>query len=208
MGAAVGIVASLAAPVVGQLVGGITQNILGSGGTGGAGEAGGPFGNILSSFTSAFSSLLGKATQNPLGMLVAPIPTLFSPGSMSAQSFNDPMSQLQPAMDRFQDIAYNSNVRDHRGSSGGVTVRDHRTGVFVPPPAPRSSQSDDSLLDQLDAEMEQTKQETLRDPKSTSKANRAAEAAQALQTTANLIFAQNSIRASLKSAAIQGMRVS
>jgi hypothetical protein len=238
MPAAVPIVASLAAPFITQLVGGIAQNFLGgaSGGGGAAGGIGsslfGPIlGPLLNQFTSAFQPLLGQAGSSPSGLQVPPTPTPFSTAGMAPASYNDPVTQLSPRMEDFRTIAYRSPVsstyqddsgavvRDHRHpeGSGTVIVRDHRHseggGVVVlprplPPARPPVASSDGERLDQLQAEANQAKQALLADPKNASKALAAQEAEQSLQTTSQLLFQESSIRASIESNSIRSWKVS
>jgi hypothetical protein len=188
--------AAIAAPLASSVIGSFL---------GGTSGASGSSGNPLSLFADAFKGLLGQLANHPLTSLVAPaVPALFSMTGMSPQAINDPHSQLRPDMDRLAYVA-NGNVRDHRGS-GGVVVRDHRTGTRTT--YTYTSTDGSGVLNQLQSEADNAKAALMADPKNAAKALEAQEAMQALQTVAQLLFQENSIQASIASNAIQSSKVS
>jgi hypothetical protein len=113
--------------IAGPVISSVLQDVLGTQGGGATGSgAGGLFSGLLNNFTSAFQGLFGgnsNSTHFPDSGV-----TPYSTANMSSMALNDPMSQLQPAMGRFNEFN-NSIVRDHRhpvSSEGGTVVRDHR----------------------------------------------------------------------------------
>jgi hypothetical protein len=208
-----GFIASLAAP----LILGVAQNILGQ--AAGAAGAGGPGGTLFSLFGDAFKNLLTQIAKNPLqSALVGPLPALFSTGEMSPQVLDNPTSYLEPAMPRMQEAAevmssaYGSGysdavVRDHRGSSGGVSVRDHRIHPRQTYYYSRTSTSGFTdkyaAIAALQQEKEELENAAINDPKNGGKQLRAQEAAHAYQLFFAKLLANQDKDSELQMKAIQ-----
>jgi hypothetical protein len=100
--------------IAGPVISSVVQDVMGAAG-GASGSSGGPFDGLLKDFTSAFSSLFGGGASNYPTYSPASSAMPYSTADLSPAAYNNPMSQLQPAMGRFNQY-YNGDtiVRDHR----------------------------------------------------------------------------------------------
>ena len=153
--------------IAGPVISSVLQDVLGTQGGGATGSgAGGLFSGLLNNFTSAFQGLFGgnsNSTHFPDGGV-----TPYSTANMSAMALNDPMSQLHPALGRFNEFN-NTIVRDHRhpvGGQGGTAVRDHRyhEGAIIASPGDIKDAGEDAALNSAQAAADQAEQKMEADP--------------------------------------------
>jgi len=175
--------------VAGPIISSVVQDLLGSQAGGAAGAGGGPFDSLLKNFTSAFAGLFGNNTSSndsTYSQVSNVMP--FSTSDMSPASMYDPMAQIRPALNRFNQYG-----------QGQVIVRDHRSFINSGSTGTGAAKdaADSAKLSSAQAKYDQAEQYAEDHPDDQNAQNNAQKAQLALQTLATRLSDENKMFANL-----------